>query len=133
MGVFVANKFIRKMLEERIHVNGSRILIMGLTFKENCPDLRNTRVIDIIRELEDYGMKIDVHDPWVSAQDAETACGFPTVQNLEAGVYDGIVMAVNHDQYKAMDEAAFRKLGKNNHVLFDLKYILPKEGSDIRL
>jgi UDP-N-acetyl-D-galactosamine dehydrogenase len=106
---------------------------MGLTFKENCPDLRNTRVVDIIEELKDYNVQIDVFDPWADPSQAIQEYGFTLVQNPEIGAYDAIILAVAHHQFKTMGAQAIRALGKPGHVLYDLKYLLPVEDSDLRL
>ncbi len=133
MGAYVASQLVKAMLKRRIHVDGSRVLIMGLAFKENCPDLRNTRVVDIISELREYNVSVDVHDPWADAAEAQHEYGLTPVSQPQPGHYDGIVLAVAHEQFKAMGAAALRALGKPQHVLYDLKYILPKEASDLRL
>ena len=133
MGAYVASQLVKAMLKRRIHVDGSRVLIMGLAFKENCPDLRNTRVVDIISELREYNVNVDVHDPWAATAEAQHEYGLTPVSQPQPGHYDGIVLAVAHEQFKAMGAAALRALGKPQHVLYDLKYILPKEASDLRL
>jgi UDP-N-acetyl-D-galactosamine dehydrogenase len=133
MGAYVASQLVKAMMKQRIHVDGARVLIMGLTFKENCPDLRNTKVIDIIRELREYNVNVDVHDPWIDAAEARHEYGLAPVSQPQPGQYDGIVLAVAHHQFKAMGEQALRALGKPQHILYDLKYILPKEASDLRL
>jgi UDP-N-acetyl-D-galactosamine dehydrogenase len=106
---------------------------MGLTFKENCPDLRNTRVVDIIEELKDYKVQTDVFDPWADPTQAQHEYGITPVQNPETGAYDAIVLAVAHHQFKTMGSQIIRALGKSEHVLYDLKYLLPVDESDLRL
>jgi UDP-N-acetyl-D-galactosamine dehydrogenase len=133
MGVYVVTRLVKAMTQRRIHVQGARVLVMGLTFKENCPDLRNSRVVDIVRELADYDVQADVYDPWVSADDAQREYGITPVRQLEAAAYDAVIIAVAHDQFKTMGSPALRALGKPQHVLFDLKYVLPAEASDLRL
>ncbi|MFP5467293.1 MAG: Vi polysaccharide biosynthesis UDP-N-acetylglucosamine C-6 dehydrogenase TviB, partial [Gammaproteobacteria bacterium] len=133
MGAYVVTQLVKAMTQRRIHVQGSRVLVMGLTFKENCPDLRNTRVVDIVRELGEYDVQADVYDPWVSAEEAQHEYGITPVQQPEAGAYDAIIVAVAHREFKAMGAGAIRALGKAQHVLFDLKYILPAQESDLRL
>ena len=133
MGAYVVTQLVKAMTKRRIHVRGARVLVMGLAFKENCPDLRNTRVVDIVRELTDYDVQADVHDPWVSAEEAQHEYGITPVRQPEAGTYDAIIVAVAHEQFKAMGAAAFRALGKPEHVLFDLKYVLTASESDLRL
>ena len=133
MGSYVVSQLVKLMTRQRIHVQGARVLVMGLAFKENCPDLRNTRVVDIVKELKEYNVEVDVYDPWVSAQDAQHEYGLAPVQQLEAGRYDAIIVAVAHRQFVEMGAQALRALGKPEHVLYDLKYILPAEQSDLRL
>lgn len=133
MGAYVVAQLVKAMTKRRVHVDGSRILVMGLTFKENCPDLRNTRVVDIVAELQDYNCQVDVYDPWATAEDAEHEYGITPVAQPQPGTYDGIILAVAHQQFKAMGAAAIHALGKSNHVLYDLKYLLPAADSDLRL
>ena len=133
MSAYVAGQLVKEMLKRRIQVSGSRVLVMGLTFKENCPDLRNTRVVDIIAELQDYGMEVDVFDPWVEPAGAKHEYGIKMVQTPEEGAYDGIILAVAHREFTEMGAAGIRKLGRAAHVLYDLKYILPADQSDLRL
>nr|MEA2797481.1 UDP-N-acetyl-D-glucosamine/UDP-N-acetyl-D-galactosamine dehydrogenase [Phenylobacterium sp.] len=114
-------------------VKGARVLVMGLAFKENCPDLRNTRVIDIVRELVGYEAKVDVWDPWIDAGEAKHEYGLDLLGEPEAGVYDAVVLAVAHSQFAAMGPDAVRALGKPHAVLFDVKSMLPKDVADLRL
>ncbi len=133
MGAYVVTQLVKAMTKRRIHVQGARVLVMGLTFKEDCPDLRNTRVVDIVRELAEYEVQAEVYDPWVSVADAQHEYGITAVTQPEAGGYDAIILAVAHQQFKAMGATAIRALGKATHVLYDLKYLLPLEASDLRL
>ncbi|NML86961.1 Vi polysaccharide biosynthesis UDP-N-acetylglucosamine C-6 dehydrogenase TviB [Polaromonas sp.] len=133
MGGYVVAQLVKAMTRRRVHVDGARILVMGLAFKENCPDLRNTRVVDIVAELKDYNCQVDVYDPWAAREEAEHEYGITPVAQPESGTYDGIILAVAHHQFKAMGSAAIRALGKPNHVLYDLKYLLPAADSDLRL
>jgi UDP-N-acetyl-D-galactosamine dehydrogenase len=133
MGAYVVTQLVKQMTKQRIHVQGARVLVMGLTFKENCPDLRNTKVVDIVRELAEYEVAADVYDPWVNSADALHEYGFATVAEPEAGAYDAIILAVAHREFKAMGAMAIRGLGKPHHVLFDLKYLLGPAESDLRL
>jgi UDP-N-acetyl-D-galactosamine dehydrogenase len=133
MGAYVVAQLVKAMMQRRIQVHGARILVMGLTFKENCPDLRNTRVVDIVAELKEYNCQVDVYDPWISAEESEHEYGITPIAKLPEDAYDGIIVAVAHHQFKAMGEAAIRALGKKAHVLYDLKYILPADASDLRL
>ncbi|GGE45507.1 nucleotide sugar dehydrogenase [Halopseudomonas oceani] len=133
MGAYVVSQLVKGMLKKRIHVEGARVLIMGFTFKENCPDLRNTKVIDIVRELAEYDIAVDVYDPWVSAEEAQHEYGISPIAKPQPGAYDGVVLAVAHQQFATMSEQDFRQLGKPQHVLYDLKYVLPEGQSDLRL
>ena len=133
MGQYVVSQLVKAMMKRRIHVEGARILIMGFTFKENCPDLRNTRVIDIVRELEEYNAQVDIHDPWIDAGEAQSEYGITPVEQPQAGQYDAIILAVAHGQFKGMGTEELRQLGKPNHLLYDLKYLLEATETDIRL
>lgn len=133
MGAYVASQLIKAMLRRCIQVQGARVLVMGLTFKENCPDLRNTRVVDIIAELGQYGMAVDVHDPWVDADEAQHEYGVTPVAEPQVGAYDAIILAVAHDAFRDGGAAAARAYGRSDHVLYDLKYAFAPEESDLRL
>ena len=133
MGAYVADQLVRAMIKKRIHVEGARILVLGLTFKENCPDLRNTRVVDIVRELKDFGAVVDVHDPWVDADEAEHEYGFRPIETPEAGAYDGIVLAVGHSLFREMGPERIAAFGKPSHVVHDVKAALPKDPAVLRL
>ncbi|MDP3190354.1 Vi polysaccharide biosynthesis UDP-N-acetylglucosamine C-6 dehydrogenase TviB [Rhodoferax sp.] len=133
MGAYVVTQLVKAMTQRRIHVQGSRVLVLGLTFKENCPDLRNTRVVDIVNELNEYNVQADVYDPWANGPEALHEHGIHTVQQLDPGTYDAVIIAVAHDQFKTMGLAAIRALGKPEHVLYDLKYVLTAAESDLRL
>ena len=133
MGAYVANQLIKVMIKRRIQIEGARVLVMGLTFKENCPDLRNTRVVDIVAELQDYRCAVDVYDPWVSVAEAEHEYGITPEQQPDTATYDGIILAVAHNQFKAMGIEAIRSFGSANHVVYDLKYLFPAEATDLRL
>ena len=133
MSAYVVAQLVKAMTKRRLHVDGARILVMGLSFKENCPDLRNTRVVDIITELEDYNCQVDVFDPWASAEEAQHEYGITPVNQPEVAAYDGIIVAVAHRQFREMGVDAIRKLGRPGHVLYDLKYLFPSHASDLRL
>ena len=133
MSAYVASQLIKAMLKRRIHVDGARVLVMGLTFKENCPDLRNTKVVDIIRELADYNIQVDVYDPWVNPEEAEHEYGLKPIMMPASNTYDGIILAVAHNQFRSLGAENIRKYGKAEHVLYDLKYLLSASESDIRL
>lgn len=133
MGVYVAGQMVKAMLKSGVQVGGARVLVLGLTFKENCPDLRNTRVIDVIAELEDYGCCVEVHDPWVDPKEAMQEYDIEVIPSLQKGTYDAILLAVAHDTYTAMLSAELHALGREVHILYDLKSILPQGESDARL
>ena len=133
MGRFVASELVKAMLDRCIQVNGARVLIMGFTFKENCPDLRNTRVIDVVRELQDYNVTVDVYDPWINSTEAYKEYGIRPIDKPQRKSYEGIVLAVAHNEFKEMPHGEIRVLGAEKHVLYDLKYVLPKDAADIRL
>lgn len=133
MGAYVVSQLVKTMLKRRIHVDGARVLVMGLTFKENCPDLRNTRVVDIVSELAEYNITVDVYDPWVSVAEAQHEYGITPVSEPAVGAYDGIILAVAHSEFGALGADNIRRHGKAKHVLYDLKYLLSAEESDLRL
>lgn len=133
MGAFVADELVKAMLKRRIHVNESRILVMGLAFKENCPDLRNTRVLDIVSVLETYGVTVDIHDPWVDAEEAKQEYGVELVSQPHPDQYDAIIIAVAHNQFKEYGLDTLRSWGRDTHVLYDLKYLFEQSETDLRL
>ena len=132
MGVYVVGQMIKEMLNRKIHVQGARVLVMGLTFKENCTDLRNTRVVDVLGELAEYGVEVDVHDPWADPEEAKATYGIDLTDAPKAGSYDGIIYTVAHACFLE-GETSPRAYGKENHVLYDLKNFLPDGQSDLRL
>ena len=133
MAKYVANEIITLMTKKRIQVVDSNILVMGLTFKEDCPDIRNTRVVDVIQELRGFHCNVDVYEPWIDKQESIRDNEITLVEQLEPGKYDAVIIAVAHHQFKSMGITAIRALGKKNHVLYDIKYILPTENVDGRL
>ena len=133
MAEYVANEIITLMTKKRIQVVDSNILVMGLTFKEDCPDIRNTRVVDVIQELSGFHCNVDVYEPWIDKEESIRDHEITLVEQLEPGKYDAIIIAVAHHQFKSMGITAIRALGKKNHVLYDVKYILPTENVDGRL
>ena len=133
MGSYVVSQLIKKMINKKIQVSGSRVLVMGLTFKENCPDIRNTKIIDIVDELKSYEIDVDIVDPWCDPLEAAKEYGLVVSNPAEGGVYDAVLVAVAHDEFKEMGIKAIRELGRSKHVLYDLKYVLPKDDVDIRL
>lgn len=133
MGEYVATQLIKEMVKQRIQVVGARILILGLSFKENCPDIRNTKIVDMVKALKEYDLDLDIYDPWVDSAEVEAEYGLAPIMELKQGQYDAIVIAVAHDQFKQMSKQEFDALGKEKNVLYDLKYVLDKQQSDIRL
>lgn len=133
MGQYVVSQLVKKMLKKRIHVEGANVLVMGLTFKENCPDLRNTKVIDIVSELKEYNINVDIVDPWCASHEAEHEYGLSLCEQPKQNHYDAIIIAVSHNEFRTMGSEAIHALGKSKHVLYDLKYVLDKESVDMRL
>jgi len=133
MGQYVASQLVKAMLRRRIHIVGSRVLVLGLAFKENCPDLRNTRVVDLVSELREYGASVDVCDPRVDANEAKREYGLSLIEYPSNGQYDGIIVAVAHSEFVSMGASVLRSFGKQEHVLYDIKHILGPEESDLRL
>lgn len=133
MGAYVVTQLIKLMLKKRIQVQDANVLIMGLTFKENCPDIRNTRVVDIVAELKTYGVNVDVYDPWVNAEEVVEEYGIQPITQPADGKYDAIILAVAHEQFKRMPISQIRALGKNPSIVYDLKYLFPAEQTDARL
>lgn len=133
MGAYVATQLVKKLASNKIHIDEAQILILGITFKGDCPDVRNTKIIDIIKELKDFNMSVDVYDSWANADEVKHEYGIELVNELEHGKYDGIVLAVDHEEFKNMGVEKIRALGKNMHVLYDVKYVLDTKDSDIRL
>lgn len=133
MGRYVAGELIKAMLKKSIKVNGAKVLVLGLTFKENCPDIRNTKVIDILTELKEYGVKADVFDPWIDVIEAQHEYDITPIQTPESSSYDAVILAVGHKQFKDLGVAGIKALTKANSVIYDLKYILAADSVDMRL
>ena len=133
IGAFVAESVVKMMTKRKVHVVDSKVLIMGLTFKENCPDLRNTGVIDIIKELQTFNTHVDIYDPWADAAEAHHEYGVSLIDKPIPGTYDAIIICVGHDKFKELGAEGIRALGKPGNVLFDVKHILPKSAVDARL
>jgi len=133
MGSYVALQLIKKMIHKSILIEGSKILILGLTFKENCPDIRNTRVIDIYKDLLDYNCSVDVYDPWVTKSEAKRNYNISLIETIKSGFYDGVIIAVAHNKFKEYGASKIKKFGKSNCVIYDLKYILDSSDVDLRL
>ena len=133
MGAYRAGQLVKALLKRRIQVDGARVLVLGLTFKENCPDLRNTRVVDVIQELQEYGVVVDVHDPLADPAEAHEEYGLNLVAEPAAGAYDGIILAVAHERYLHAGAGTLRRYGSDPHVFFDVKSVSLREESDLRL
>lgn len=133
MGEYVSTQLIKTMIKKRIQVEGAKVLILGLSFKENCPDVRNTKVIDIVHELQEYNIEVDVYDPWVDAASAQHEYGVNPIEMPLDNEYDGIVLAVAHQEFLKMGAETIRSFGKESHVLYDLKYVFTNADTDIRL
>jgi len=130
MGIFITQQVVKLMMKKRIHVLDSKVLIMGFTFKENCPDVRNTRVIDIVQEFEKYDAHVDVYDPWAGADEVQHEYGIELTPEVKPESYDAIVMAVAHNEFKEMGAEDIRKLGKSDCVIYDIKRVLPPDVID---
>ena len=135
MANYVAQEVVRLMTQRRIHVKDSRVLVLGITFKENCPDIRNSKVIDVVRELQNYGAKVDIHDPWADGAELKHEYGVRPAKGVmeNRGTYDAIVLAVSHREFKEIGPAGIRKLGKKNHVMYDIKHVFRAADTDGRL
>lgn len=133
MGEYVATQLIKVMVKKQIQVVGANILVMGLSFKENCPDIRNTKIIDLIESLKDYDLNLDIYDPWVDSEDVKKEYGLHPLKELKKNHYDAIILAIGHQQFVDLGYEYISRLGKENFVLYDLKYILESTESDLRL
>jgi UDP-N-acetyl-D-glucosamine/UDP-N-acetyl-D-galactosamine dehydrogenase len=133
MGEYVVTQLVKTMIKKRIQVEGAKVLVLGLSFKENCPDVRNTKVIDIVHELEEYNIEVEVYDPWVDKAEAEREYNVTPISKPAVNNYDGIILAVAHNEFVELGVDQIRAFGKNEHVLYDLKYVFTKEDTDIRL
>lgn len=134
MAGYVADQVVKLMTKRKQQVVGSKMLVLGLTFKEGCPDLRNTKVIDIVRELQNYHAEVDIYDPWIDINEAEHEYGVtPLAEPPSASTYDAIVLAVAHREFLQWGAAGIHALGKPGHVLYDVKSLLPKGAADGRL
>ncbi|OOE73666.1 Vi polysaccharide biosynthesis UDP-N-acetylglucosamine C-6 dehydrogenase TviB [Salinivibrio sp. ML290] len=133
MGEYVATQLVKALSRRKIHIDEARVLVMGITFKGNCPDVRNTKIVDIISELKDFNMGVDVYDSWANPTEVKDEYGIELISHLSPGTYDAIILAVDHAEMKLMGEAKLRALGKPDHVLYDVKHVLPLGESDLRL
>lgn len=133
MGEYVVSRLIKNMLNKKIMVNGANILLLGITFKENCPDIRNTKVVDVANELQAYHVNLDIYDPWADADEVKDEYGLSLVEKPQQGKYDAIIAAVAHHQFTSWHSDELKALGKPNSVIFDLKYMFDKDAVDLRL
>jgi UDP-N-acetyl-D-galactosamine dehydrogenase len=133
MALYVTGQITRLMATKRIHVKGARVLMLGMTFKENCPDIRNSKVVDVVRELTSHGATVDIYDPWANASECRHEYGLKTLRDLKRGRYDVAVVAVAHRQFRELGARGVRRLCKKNHVLYDIKHVFPAAAVDGRL
>jgi len=133
MGEYVVSQLVKTMLKRKLPVNGANVLVMGLTFKENCPDVRNTKIVDILSELAEFDVNVDVYDPWVNPEEAKNEYNVDLISAPKQGYYDAVIFAVAHNQFKALSANEIKALMKKDHVIYDLKYMLDSELADIRL
>ncbi|MBE8233575.1 MAG: Vi polysaccharide biosynthesis UDP-N-acetylglucosamine C-6 dehydrogenase TviB [Endozoicomonadaceae bacterium] len=133
MGEYVATQLVKKLSSQKIHIDEAKVLILGFTFKGDCPDVRNTKIIDIVKELKDFNMTVDVYDTWASKEEVKKEYGIDLIEELEHGAYDSVVIAVDHSEFKEMGEHELRAFGKEKHVLYDVKHVLKSNEADIRL
>jgi UDP-N-acetyl-D-galactosamine dehydrogenase len=133
MGAYVVSQLVKTMIKRNIAVNNANVLVMGLTFKENCPDVRNTKIVDILAELAEYDINIDVYDPWVNPSEAKHEYGVELIEQPKKANYDAVIFAVAHNEFKALSDDEIKGLLKADHVIYDLKYMLDPQLADIRL
>ena len=133
MAVYVANQLHKEMIKRDINMAGSKILLMGITFKENCPDIRNTKTVELIHQLQKYGAQVDVTDPHADANECKEHYGIKLSENYLENKYDAVILTIAHDEFKVLDIEDIRELGKPKQIIYDLKYIFPREKTDIRL
>lgn len=133
MGNYVVSRLIKEMIKTGISVSHAKVLILGLTFKENCPDLRNTKIVDIVHELKEYGVDVDVVDPWVDAEEAKEEYGLEVQSSISQSDYDSVIVAVAHKEFTDMGISAIKASCKESHIIYDLKYVLPENEVDLRL
>lgn len=133
MGQYTATQLVKAVSRKKIHIDEARVLVLGITFKGDCPDVRNTKIVDMIKELESFNMNVDCYDPWASPVEVQHEYGIKLEPEIHEGAYDAIVLAVDHSTFKEWGEAKIRSYGKEKHVLYDVKYVLKKDESDLRL
>jgi UDP-N-acetyl-D-galactosamine dehydrogenase len=133
MGEYVATQLVKKLSSKKIHIDEAKVLVLGFTFKGDCPDVRNTKIIDIVKELADFNMSVDVYDSWASPDEVQHEYGIELINTIEQGQYDGIVLAVDHHEFKEWGVDKIRAYGKAQHILYDVKHVLEPDQADIRL
>ncbi|MCO4322432.1 nucleotide sugar dehydrogenase [Aliidiomarina quisquiliarum] len=133
MGQYTATQMVKALARKKIHIDEARVIILGITFKGDCPDVRNTKIVDMIKELESFNINVDVFDPWANASEVEHEYGIKLVKVLSKEAYDGIILAVDHSEFKQWGENKIRSYAKKQHVLYDVKHVLNKNESDLRL
>ena len=133
MGAYVVSQLVKTVIKRNIAVNGANVLVMGLTFKENCPDVRNTKIVDIIAELAEFNTNVDVYDPWVNPEEAKHEYGVDLIEKPKTAHYDAVIFAVAHKQFIALSNDEIKGLMQPEHVIYDLKYMLDPTLADIRL
>jgi UDP-N-acetyl-D-galactosamine dehydrogenase len=133
MALYVANEVVKRLTQKRIHVKGARVLVLGITFKENCPDIRNSKVVDVVRELQKFGAEVDIYDPWADSAATREEYGLTLTRRLAKRVYDAAVMAVPHQEFRELGAAEIRRHCKKHHVLYDIKHVFPAAEVDGRL
>lgn len=133
MGQYTATQLVKAVSRKKIHIDEARVLVLGFTFKGDCPDVRNTKIIDMVKELESFNMNVDVFDPWAEAEEVQHEYGLKLEPEIHEGVYDAIVLAVDHSDFKEWGAEKIRSYGKEKHVLYDVKHVLAKHESDLRL
>jgi UDP-N-acetyl-D-galactosamine dehydrogenase len=133
MGQYVATQMVKKLASKKIHIDEANVLVMGFTFKGDCPDVRNTKIIDVVKELKSFNINVDVYDDWADKQEVKDYYGIELIDHLEAHKYDGVIVAVDHKSYKKLGIDYIRSLVKDNHVIYDVKYVFDAKDTDIRL
>ncbi|MBO2581699.1 Vi polysaccharide biosynthesis UDP-N-acetylglucosamine C-6 dehydrogenase TviB [Shewanella algae] len=133
MGSYVATQMVKKLTSKKIHIDEAKVLVMGFTFKGDCPDVRNTKVIEIVKELKSFNIKVDVYDTWANSTEVKHEYNITLIDELKSNYYDGIILAVDHSELKSMGIEKIRSLGKDKHVVYDVKYVFPLDAADIRL
>ncbi|UIP27232.1 Vi polysaccharide biosynthesis UDP-N-acetylglucosamine C-6 dehydrogenase TviB [Photobacterium sp. TLY01] len=133
MGEYVATQLVKKLSSQKIHIDEAKVLVLGFTFKGDCPDVRNTKIINVVKELRDFNMSVDVFDSWANPSEVKDEYGLDLISEIKPGYYDGIVIAVDHSEFKRLGAKAIRQYGKEKHVLYDVKHVFSPSDSDIRL